>query len=196
MALGTTKRRRVDVRVLAATNRELSAIRPDVMARLGPEAIRLPPLKQHLEDLAALAGHFLRDWPGLGLEVRAFQALCLHAWPDNVRGLKKAMERAAELAKSEGKDLIGVEHLPDWFNRRPVTMPPTSTKPSDLPPGIRRSPRAAPTKEELATLLEKHDWVVARVARELDRDHAVVWRWIKRYRLEVPDPSGSDSEAD
>ena len=51
--------------------------------------------------------------------------------------------------------------------------------------GSRRRPRAAPTKEELQALLERHDWVVAQAARELDRDHAIVWRWIKRYGLEA-----------
>ena len=185
--LGATKRRRVDVSVLAATNRELSAIRPDILARLGPEPIQIPPLSAHLEDLAALAGHFLVDQPGVGLDVRAFQSLCLHSWPDNVRGLKKVMERAAALAVAEGKKLISVDHLPDWFGRRPSSLPPTSAKPSDFPAGPRRSPRAAPTKEELEKLLASNDWVVARVAREIDRDHAIVWRWIKRYGLEVPE---------
>ncbi len=189
MALGATRRRQVDVRVLAATNRELSAIRPDIMARLGPEPIRIPPLSSHREDLAALAGHFLSDRPGLSLDVRAFQSLCLHSWPDNVRGLKKVMDRAAALAVAEDKKLIGVDHLPDWLGRRPSSLPPTSIKPSDFPSVPRRSPRAAPTKEELEKLLANNDWVVARVAREIDRDHSLVWRWIKRYGLDVPEQS-------
>jgi len=135
------------------------------------------------------------------LIVNGNQAELDHMWvtPDCIgTGIGKAlfldaMERAAELATSAGKNVIGVDDLPDWFGRRPSTRPPPSIKPSDVPPGMRRSPRAAPTKEELQALLEQNDWIVARVARALDRDHAVVWRWIKRYGIEVADPSESDS---
>jgi transcriptional regulator with PAS, ATPase and Fis domain len=184
-ALGSTKRRRVDVRILAATNRALSALRKDIAARLGPEPIRLPPLRHHREDIAALAGHFLAERPGMGLEVTAFHALCLHDWPDNIRGLRKVLRRAADLAAGEGKTLIGVEHLPEGIGRQPrlpaAEISPANDAPESVP--SRRSPRAAPSKAELAALLERHGWVVAQAARELDRDHAVVWRWIKRYGL-------------
>jgi pSer/pThr/pTyr-binding forkhead associated (FHA) protein len=81
MALGTTRARRADVRVLAATNRDLSALRQDLAARLGPEPIRLPPLRNHREDIAALAGHFLRDRGGMSLEVPAFRRCACTAGP-------------------------------------------------------------------------------------------------------------------
>jgi transcriptional regulator with PAS, ATPase and Fis domain len=188
MALGSTKHRRVDVRILAATNRPLSALRQDIAARLGPEPIRLPPLRNHPEDIAALASHFLRDRRGLGLEVPAFQALCLHEWSDNVRGLRKVLARAADLAAAQGKELVAIEHLPEGIGRRsPNTV--ANGEPAPEPPRLgRRSPRAALTKSELQALLARHDWVVAQAAREIDRDHAVLWRWIKRYGLDVPRP--------
>jgi transcriptional regulator with PAS, ATPase and Fis domain len=186
-ALGSTKRRTVDVRILAATNRDVSALRLDIAARLGPEPIRLPPLRNHPEDIAALAAHFLRDRQGLGLDVPAFQALCLHDWPDNVRGLRKVLSRAADLATAQGHKQIGIEHLPEGLGRRPRTASPAAaaSESSDLPRVTRRSPRAAPSKAELEALLQRNDWVVAQAAREIDRDHAVVWRWIKRYGLDV-----------
>jgi sigma-54 dependent transcriptional regulator, acetoin dehydrogenase operon transcriptional activator AcoR len=190
MALGATKRRQVDVRILAATNRDISAVRQDIAARLGPEPIRLPPLRNHPEDIAALASHFLRDRQGMSVDVAAFQALCLHDWPDNVRGLRKVLGRAAELVAAQGKTVIGIEHLPEGLGRRGRPAPSSSSGASvsaaPEPPRItRRSPRAAPTRTELEALLERHDWVVAQAAREIDRDHAVVWRWIKRYGLDV-----------
>ena len=111
--LGSTRTRKANVRVLAATNRELRALRQDITARLGPEPIRLPPLREHLEDIAALASHFLRDRPGLGLEVPAFQAVCQGQWPDNVRGLRKALTRAADLAVAQASPAITLAHLPD-----------------------------------------------------------------------------------
>jgi transcriptional regulator with GAF, ATPase, and Fis domain len=184
--LGSTRTRRANVRVLAATNRELSALRQDITARLGPEPIRLPPLREHPEDIAALASHFLRDRPGLGLEVAAFQALCLADWPDNVRGLRKALTRAADLAIAQSSPLITLAHLPEGLRRSPAAARAATSAPPEPPrSSARRSPRAAPTKQELEALLARNDWVVSRAAREIDRDHAVVWRWIKRYGLDV-----------
>ena len=62
-----------------------------------------------------------------------------------------------------------------------------------LAPDTKARNSAAPSKAELEALLERHDWVVAQAAREIDRDHAVVWRWIKRYGLDVgrvrPEPT-------
>jgi transcriptional regulator with GAF, ATPase, and Fis domain len=195
-ALGATRGRRVDVRVLAATNRELSALRQDITARLGPEPIRLPPLRNHPEDIGALAAHFLRDRPGMELEVPAFQALCLHGWPDNVRGLRTALARAAELAAALDRNVITLADLPEQIGRPAPPAPPPSVESSEpgssesgssesAPPAARRSPRAAPTRADLEALLGRHDWVVSRAAREIDRDPAVVWRWIKRYGLDV-----------
>jgi transcriptional regulator with GAF, ATPase, and Fis domain len=192
-ALGSTKTKRIDTRILAATNRDLGALRQDIAARLGPEPIRLPPLRDRPEDIGALAAFFLKDRPGLGLEVSAFQSLCLHDWPDNVRGLRKALARAADLAVAQGAQRIALSHLPEGLGRRagvPVTVTSTSSSPSSAaepgePSRSRRKPRAAPSKEELLALLERHDWVVAQAARELDRDHALVWRWIKRYGLDA-----------
>jgi transcriptional regulator with PAS, ATPase and Fis domain len=188
-ALGSSRSRRIDTRILAATNREMSALRQDIAARLGPEPIRLPPLRERREDIGALAAHFLRDREGMALEVPAFQAICLHDWADNARGLRKALSRAADVAVAEGKQLIGMEHLPEDLQGKPdpiassVGSPPAQV--SEPVRGTRRKPRAAPTKEDLAALLVRHDWVVAHAARELDRDHAIVWRWIKRYGLET-----------
>jgi transcriptional regulator with PAS, ATPase and Fis domain len=184
--LGATKPRHVDVRVLAATNRELSALRQDITARLGPEPIRLPALRNHPEDIGALASYFLRQHPELGMEVAAFQMLCLHDWPDNVRGLRKTLLRAAQLATAHGDPLIGPKHLPENFGRKaePPPSPSSLAETVRSAPG-RRSPRAAPTRTELEALLARNEWVVSKAAREIDRDHAVVWRWIKRYGLDT-----------
>ena len=107
----------------------------------------------------------------------------MYGWPDNVRGLKKSLARAAELAAAEGKTVISSEHLPEKLSTRPP--PPVASDIVELSRVARRSPRAAPTKQELEALLERNGWVVAQAAREIDRDHAVLWRWIKRYGLDV-----------
>src|SRR6185369_15152520 len=93
--LGSTRPRKIDLRVIAATNRNVPAgqspdgLRDDIMARLGAAPIHLPPLGSRIEDLGALTAHFLRASPGVRFEQPAFRALALYGWPLNVRELEK-----------------------------------------------------------------------------------------------------------
>jgi two-component system response regulator AtoC len=118
--LGALSPRRVDVRVIAATNRDLEAaaregaFRQDLLYRLRVLTVDLPPLRARAEDVRLLAEHFLaavRDRYGLA-EVRfsptALQALSAYPWPGNVRELAHAVERAALL--NPGRTLEA-EHL-------------------------------------------------------------------------------------
>src|SRR3954468_14283622 len=101
--LGSTRPRRIDVRVIAATNRTVpgsdgkaaGGLRDDIVARLGGAPIHLPPLRSRVEDLGVLIAHFLRANPEPKLEQPAFRALCLHGWPVNVRELEKMVPTAA-----------------------------------------------------------------------------------------------------
>src|SRR5215471_6929118 len=100
--LGATRPRRMDVRVIAATNRVAAAggkgpagMRDDIVARLGAAPIHLPPLRDRIEDLGVLIAHFLRATPGVRFEQPAFRALSLHPWPLNVRELEKIVTTAA-----------------------------------------------------------------------------------------------------
>src|SRR5215471_2781979 len=100
--LGSTRPRRMDVRVIAATNRVAAAggkgpagMRDDIVARLGAAPIHLPPLRDRIEDLGVLIAHFLRATPGVRFEQPAFRALSLHPWPLNVRELEKIVTTAA-----------------------------------------------------------------------------------------------------
>lgn len=186
VSLGATKRRQIDVRIIAATNRELGALRQDLAARLGPEPIALPPLRHRPEDIIALAAHFLRAEPDVTIDLLAFQAICLSSWSDNVRGLKKTLERAASLVTGTGgTKVISLSHLPAEVAIGPLSAEAPSTRRLDALQPMRRSPRIPPSKDDLTALLRRHDWVVAHAARAIDCDHAVVWRWIKRYGLTV-----------
>ncbi len=119
--VGGTRARRVDVRLIAATNRELSGeiqagrFRADLYWRLAVFPIRVPPLRERREDVLALARHFLvrhgerEGKPGCGLSREAEQLLLAHAWPGNVRELENEMLRA--LALSESGETIPAERL-------------------------------------------------------------------------------------
>ncbi|HXM77936.1 MAG TPA: sigma-54 dependent transcriptional regulator [Thermoanaerobaculia bacterium] len=111
--LGSSRTRRVDVRILTATNANLPAevaagrFRQDLLFRLNTIEIAVPPLRERREDIPALGQHFLRlhaqryrKGP-LAFDAAALKALLDHPWPGNVRELDHAVERAALLAQGE-----------------------------------------------------------------------------------------------
>jgi DNA-binding NtrC family response regulator len=114
--LGSTASRKVDVRVIAATNRDLAAavkegaFREDFFYRLNVFAIEVPPLRGRGEDLLPLAERFLeqKGVPPSRLSPAARDQLRKRAWPGNVRELENALERALILA---GEEPISAEHL-------------------------------------------------------------------------------------
>ena len=110
--VGSSKTRRVDVRILAATNADVDAevaagrFRQDLLFRLNTIEIHLPALRERREDIPLLANHFLRSYAQryrktlTGFDAAAMQALHEHMWPGNVRELDHAIERAVLLAQS------------------------------------------------------------------------------------------------
>jgi transcriptional regulator with PAS, ATPase and Fis domain len=176
--LGSTTSRRVDLQVVAATNNagENSDLRADLSARLGAQAIRIPPLRDRIEDLGVLIHHFLSAGgkrPAPELEAAAFHALCHYTWPRNVRELEKVMGEA--VAMSENGPCIRLAHLPEVVT---AVMEP-SARPAGVP-----ARRATPTRAELEAMLAEHGGNVAQVARVLDRQWAVVWRWIVKHEID------------
>ena len=120
--LGGTAPVRIDVRVVAATNQDLSArvregrFREDLFYRLNVIQVTLPPLRDRPEDVPLLADHFLGRFAAKngktvrGFTSRALDALERHSWPGNVRELENAVERAVVLSKAEE---IDIDDLPE-----------------------------------------------------------------------------------
>ena len=121
MRLGSTRVIHADIRVIAATNRDLHAamqrgeFREDLYYRLGVFEITLPPLRERLDDVLELADAFLAEIgetvgrPAAGISREAREHLLTYAWPGNVRELRNAIERAVILADG---GVIRSEHLP------------------------------------------------------------------------------------
>ena len=117
--VGETATSKVDVRVIAATNRDLQAavgtgqFREDLYYRLNAVKVKLPPLRERQEDIPLLAQHFLNKL-GAHAEVtpQVMAALSQYAWKGNVRELENVMERAVILARGE---TIQLYHLPEEF---------------------------------------------------------------------------------
>src|SRR5438309_274422 len=127
--LGSKTETPVDVRVLAATNRDpeqavaSTHLRQDLYFRLNVFHIHLPPLREHKEDIPLLVEYILRDINskhgrhvrGIGAEV--LDIFMSHTWPGNVRELRNVLERSAIMCD---RDLISRTHLPGEFGRTPA----------------------------------------------------------------------------
>ena len=182
--LGSTRPRRIDVRVIAATNRTApgsdgkvaGGLRDDIVARLGAAPIHLPPLRSRIEDLGVLIAHFLRANPEPKLEQPAFRALCLHGWPLNVRELEKIVTTAAILTTA-GQP-IALRDLPE-----PIARGATVAAPAPGAAPRRAVAGPSPTPEQLEELLKRYDGNVADVSRELGKHRAAVWRWLKKFGI-------------
>jgi len=113
--LGSSRSRKVDVRVISATNADLQSacasgqFREDLLFRLNTIEIRIPPLREHREDIPALALHFLRRYASRyrreidGFDKLALQVLNQYLWPGNVRELDHTVERAVLMCR--GKEI-------------------------------------------------------------------------------------------
>ena len=125
--LGSTRTIRVNVRVIAATNRDLSELveqqmfRMDLFYRINVFPITLPPLRERREDIARLARHFVLDAaarmrrPIPTIPPKAIQALIDHSWPGNVRELQNFIERAVIVSQN------GVLSIPPFERKRNIS---------------------------------------------------------------------------
>ncbi|NVB81578.1 MAG: sigma 54-interacting transcriptional regulator [Kofleriaceae bacterium] len=171
-AVGATAVTNVDLRVVAATHRDLDAMseagtfREDLLARLAGFELELPALADRRVDLGAMLAEVAPDATFAAATVRALLA---YTWPRNVRELVRVVERAAALA--QGGEL-GVAHLPTEIAGATFTVP--------------AFPAAEPDarRDELVALLEKHQGNVSKVAAELGRVRQQVQRWLKRYGID------------
>jgi DNA-binding NtrC family response regulator len=124
--VGGTQTFKADVRVIAATNRNLEdevaegRFRKDLFYRLNVIHMVIPPLRDRVEDIPLLALHFLdkfcleNDRPPMGFSPEAMRALKTYAWPGNVRELQNVVERAVALCTS---NMVDFEDLPDEIRR-------------------------------------------------------------------------------
>lgn len=179
--VGSSEPGTVELRVVAATNRDLEAameeggFRRDLYARLAQWVVRIPPLRERPEDtlLLAVQGTLGND---TCIDPDVAEALALHDWPYNVRELQ-TLTNEISLRLNPG-DPITLDSLPEGLRTRVFPRrDERSGTPSD------GTDSDVPTKEELETLLSDNDDNVSRVARSLGKDRKQVYRWMDRYGL-------------
>ena len=176
--LGATHTERADVRVLAATNKDLEGMvkegtfREDLFYRLNVFKIELPPLRERKEDIPLLLEHFIERFNRKtgkeikGLTEEALRLLLDHPWPGNVRELQNVIEHAFILCKDRW---IKPEHLPQYLQAPPSTPPRGSLREVE--------------RELIEKALRRHGGNITEAARELGIHRTTLWRKLKRYHL-------------
>ncbi len=178
--VGSSRTRRADVRILAATNADLRTLvaeerfREDLLYRLNSVEIAIPPLRDRREDIPLLAAHFLdRQTRRYGRQAEfshdAMRVLLAHTWPGNVRELRHAVERAVLMAEGT---TIEVEHL-----------------------GLRRGPESDSRLDELTLeeaeriliqkALGRHDGNVSKAAEALGLSRSALYRRLERHGIDA-----------
>ena len=176
--VGSTKVRKVDVRVVSATNADIAdavterAFREDLLYRLNTVEIHLPPLRDRPEDIRELATRFLAkeaahyDRPLDGFSDEALDTLARHAWPGNVRELQHAVERAVLVARQ------AVVSASDLGLRTPSGEPNLATMTLD------EAERVLVRKA-----LDRHAGNVTHAAQDLGVSRAALYRKVERHGL-------------
>jgi len=184
--VGGNEDRPVDVRVVAATNRDLAAevaegrFREDLYFRLAVIPIHIPPLRARREEILPLAEHFLRRWNAeLGREIRGFgpeveRYLLEYHWPGNVRELENALERGVVLAR--GSELT----LDDLLLGAPEPQEGASEGPAEASGGLQDCLDAA-AAERIRQVLEEAGGVRVEAARRLGIDRTTLYRLMRKF---------------
>ena len=177
--VGTSKTRTVDVRVLSATNANITELvaeggfREDLLYRLNTVEIHLPPLRERRDDISLLARHFLRRHaekygkPALRFEPDAMRALLGHSWPGNVRELEHVVERSVLMTRGDSvrADDLGLHNATD-SGAQLVQM-----KLDDAERFL------------IQKALDRHDGNVSHAAAALGLSRSALYRRLQRYDL-------------
>jgi two-component system response regulator AtoC len=173
---------RADVRIIAATNRDLKkqvesgAFREDLYYRLNVIPVTLPPLQERKEDIPLLVEHFLTQFrtemqkPLEGVSAEALEMLMAYDWPGNVRELRNVLERGAVMAR-------GPIITPTELELPPTTLP-TGETATDLSDSLRDVER-----KHIVSMLKQQNWNITRSARALGIDRVTLYNKIKRYQI-------------
>jgi DNA-binding NtrC family response regulator len=182
--LGDTAPTKVNVRLISATNSDLTAevakgtFREDLFYRLNVINLHLPPLRERRDDIPLLIAHFLREQNEKfgtsckGLTPEALEAACAYAWPGNIRQLRNVIEAALTI---ESGSYIGLPALSQFI----VTgQPGQFSTQADYEAALARF-----ETEYLTRLLRKHAGNVEAAAAEAGMNMATVYRKLKKYGI-------------
>lgn len=199
--VGDSKRRKIDIRIIAATHKNLYELtqqgkfREDLFYRLKVFPINVPPLRNRREDIPLLVSHFIkkgnkRESKSIKrVDAQGMKRLMEHPWPGNIRELENAIEHAFVICNS---DQIKLKDLPVEIREHNDYL-------GNVPPVIRlsNSPAGNPvqtdsyntirvtklTKPDLLKLLDDCDWNKAEVGRRIQKSRTSVWKYMKKWGI-------------
>ncbi|MBA2540631.1 MAG: sigma 54-interacting transcriptional regulator [Deltaproteobacteria bacterium] len=204
--VGGTKATPVDVRVIAATNKNLQqaidqhTFRLDLYSRLAMWEIAIPPLRARRVDILPWISRLSSLWcvarsiptRTLTMLPDAVESLLLHPWPDNLRGIDRLVH---VLRSNPALESISPTELPAWLTAPPARplasatsvarqLPqPLAVAPDPGPDEPRAGRRPAPSREEFSRAYEEHAGNVRALSRHFDRDRRQIYRWMDAYGL-------------
>lgn len=180
--VGESITRKVDVRVIAATNLEIQKalregkLREDLYYRLNVIPVSVPPLRERKEDIPHLVKHFIETYSRLyrknipDISDEALELLMKYTWPGNVRELENVIEYAVVRTKNENQ--IGLINLPSSIKEYQKEKSPARK--------IFKNENAA----SLLSALEKHKWNKTKAAKELGIGRTTLWRLLRELNIE------------
>jgi len=197
---------RIDVRVIAATNKDLETqigageFREDLYYRLRVVPLPIPPLRERPEDVAPLCDHFLAYYAAVDkrtprvLTTEARERLENYPWPGNVRELRNTMERLVIMSEGETVTVSDVEVVLGTAAEEgvPGVRPPEPTGVEDVTRLLRESPDLSSFKDEvervyLLKVLEEHNWNVRAAARAMGIQRSNLYRKLDKHGIERGD---------
>jgi DNA-binding NtrC family response regulator len=182
----------VDVRLVAATNRDLEEaiaqgqFREDLFYRLNVVSVEVPPLRERKEDIVPLAQHFLQRYASelrkevRGLEPGAVRALKRHTWPGNIRELENTIERAVLMCEAQYLTADDLNLMPGQKSEEEnvaslnLRLPPTGIKLEDL------------EKQAILEALRINNWIQKDAARFLGVSSRVMNYKVAKYEIKYP----------
>ena len=192
--VGGTTPKKVDIRIIAATNKDLEKMikeetfREDLYYRLNIVPITLPGLKERQEDIPMLAMHFLNKYAEeMGKSIKGFtpaamEKLVRYAWPGNVRELENIIERT--IVMSEG-EMVQPEHLPLPSEKADaeIEVPETSEELKEIKKQLREKAVEDVEKAFILRALERNHWNVTRAAEEVGMLRPNFQAMMRKYGL-------------
>ncbi len=193
--VGESRKRKVNIRVIAATNRDLFGLvqegkfRQDLYYRLKVFPILLPPLRNRRDDIPLLVNHFIEKQNQktgkhiTGVRHAAMQLILDYSWPGNVRELENAIEHAFVLCNSDRIDIfdLPIEIRQMKYHPEIVTVPPFAAPP-------RPRARAKLTREKLLEVLNACNWNKAEVGRQVGLSRTAIWKYMKKWDIPLKPP--------
>jgi DNA-binding NtrC family response regulator len=200
LPVGSTSVKKVDVRLIFATNKNLKHLvsagkfREDLYYRLNVFPINLPPLRERREDIPDLVYHFLHKYCSLikrklpVVKTEAMELLMEHIWPGNVRELEHTIERLCIMVES---DTIDPVHISAALFRTDVHIPSAIPKNLEELKNLKKQIRSSAIhdieKQFVEESLKRNNWNISQAAREVNMQRSNFQALMRKYRIKKPD---------